>query len=406
MNALVIIQARMGSRRFPGKSLSKIDGKPILWYLFEQLSHCKSGITAILATTTEKADDPLAAYGHEQGWNVFRGHPEDVLKRYFDAAVAYGAKPKTVIVRVTGDDIWPDPNMIDAAVNLHASFAGCVEVVSTARGDDLPYGVYVETYTFRTLEKAFREATQLFDREHVSPYIFRDQLRFPRIEIKPTAKLVGPALSIDIPEDLERNRNFYQHLNKEGAEAPYHVADVVLFSIVAPKISLARPHLRFANDVLAYSRDPEFARSKELAPMSTIGDAEEFIQHLIDDNAAGRRDYWMIIDSETDRAIGTIGFIMSPTVRRGSADFGFGLSHRYWGTDAFVQVGRKVIEYGFGELGLDRIQTTTHTSNTISIDSMKALGFKQEAVLHNFYDNSEAGKDGLLLYLTKNGEAS
>jgi len=396
----------MGSRRFPGKSLAEIDGKPILWCLFRQLSYCASGITIILATTTEEIDDPLAAYGNEQGWNVFRGHPEDVLRRYYDAAVAFGAKPETVIVRVTGDDIWADPKMIDAAINLHASFAGCIEVVSTSRSDELPYGVYVESYTFRTLEIANREATQLFDREHVSPYIFRDQLRFPRIEIKPSTKLIGPALSIDTPEDLERNKAFYGHLKEEDAKPPYHAADVIGFTSVAPEISLARPHVRFANDVLAYSRDPEFARFKELAPMSSPADAEIFTQQLIDDNVAGRRDYWMIIDEATGIAIGTIGFIIASSARQGSADFGFGLSHRYWSTDALVQAGRKVIEYGFGELGLVRIQTTTHTGNTLSINCLKALGFKQEAVLPDFYDAETGNKEALLMYLSKNGESA
>ena len=114
----------MGPTRFPGKSLAEIAGKPILWYLFRQLSFCRHEVTSILATTDQAEDDPLAAYGESQGWNIFRGSADDVLGRYHDAAVAYGAGPGTVIVRITGDDIFPDPHLIDAALDLHQAFRG------------------------------------------------------------------------------------------------------------------------------------------------------------------------------------------------------------------------------------------------------------------------------------------
>ena len=220
---LIIVQARMGSRRFPGKSLAEIEGRPILWYLFRQLSFVR-GARAILATGDGAADDRLADYGRTQGWAVFRGSEADVLGRYHGAAGAAGARPETVIVRITGDDIHPDPNLIEAALALHRAFAGRIAAVITA-ADAMPYGVYVQSCSFAALARAHREATAPDDREHVFPYILRNPDIFPRLVIAPSQPIEGPALSIDTPDDLERNRRLIGSL--ATIALPYTTADLL-----------------------------------------------------------------------------------------------------------------------------------------------------------------------------------
>jgi spore coat polysaccharide biosynthesis protein SpsF len=223
-DALIIVQARMGSTRLPGKSLADIEGRPAIWYTFRQLSFVR-GARAILATSTASGDDVLADYARAEGWPVFRGSEADVLDRYHAAALAYGALPDTVIVRVTGDGMHPDPNLIEAALALHRAFGNYIAVVATAPADALPYGVYVQSCRFDALDRAHREATAVRDREHVFPYILENPKIFSRIDITPSPIIAGPAFPIDTPQDLERARKVQQQLS--GTALPYTTASLL-----------------------------------------------------------------------------------------------------------------------------------------------------------------------------------
>lgn len=226
MAALIIVQARMGSSRFPGKSLALLKGRPILWYLFRQLSFCRNEVTSILATTDRRRDDPLAGWGWKKGIKVFRGSEDDVLGRYHAAALAFGAEDGTPIVRVAGDDIFPDPRLIDAALDLLAAFKGRIDCVFTPVDETLPASVYVESYLFSALARAHGEATDPSDREHVTPFIRRNVEMFPRIEIQAVPPCPGIQISIDRPEDLELNRKVLNRL-QSFATPPYSVADLL-----------------------------------------------------------------------------------------------------------------------------------------------------------------------------------
>ncbi len=219
----------MGSRRFPGKSMALLKGRPILWYLFRQVAACRLLEKRILATTDLAEDDGLAAFADGEGWQVFRGHPTDVLARYHDAATAFGAAAETNIVRLTGDDIWPDPGLVDAVVGTLESLAGHIDCVCTDRGDRLPYGAAVEAWPFRVLARAHADATDPYDREHVSPYIHKDPSRFPRLELVPSVPLKGISLSIDTPDDLARNDRLLDRL-QATAEPPYRLHHILAAS--------------------------------------------------------------------------------------------------------------------------------------------------------------------------------
>jgi spore coat polysaccharide biosynthesis protein SpsF len=95
-----IIQARMTSTRLPGKVLMPINGRPVIEYLFAQLKHVQKLDTIVLATTTNKEDDPLVKYAKANGYNYYRGSEHDVLERYYNAAKQYNIHH---ILRVTAD---------------------------------------------------------------------------------------------------------------------------------------------------------------------------------------------------------------------------------------------------------------------------------------------------------------
>lgn len=230
MRAVVVIQARMGSTRFPGKSMARIQGHPILWHLFRQLEGCRSVDAVILATTDLAGDDVLAAYAEGQGWAVFRGSSDDVLDRYWKAASQSGAAPEDAIIRLTGDDILPDPAMIDTTIGLYRTFLGRIDYVTTDRAGNLPYGAGIELCSFRALSHAATAATEARDREHVTPFIRENPELFPALEIRASEPMGSLPLSIDRPEDLERNARLIDLMSKTKVP-PFSLADVLDASV-------------------------------------------------------------------------------------------------------------------------------------------------------------------------------
>ena len=110
-----IIQARMGSSRLPGKVMLNIDKKnPVIYYVIEQLKHCKNLEDIVVATTRLKKDDVIVEYLKQRGINVYRGSSSDVLDRYYRCAKQFSFSK---IVRITCDDPLVDPEIVDKIIN-------------------------------------------------------------------------------------------------------------------------------------------------------------------------------------------------------------------------------------------------------------------------------------------------
>lgn len=223
---VAIVQARMGSSRLPGKVMASIAGKPAIWHLFRQLGFARRVDEAILATTTGVIDDPLATYAKDQGWKVFRGSEANVLDRYYRAAMAAGMGPDDIIVRVTGDDILVDPEIVDQIVELLVTSAPPAKHASNNRSRGFPYGADVEAFTVETLGEAWRDASRPEEREHVTPYIRCHPDRFPFVELRSPVDYSHVRLSIDYPEDLEFNRRLIERLQRPGRRC-IHLADIL-----------------------------------------------------------------------------------------------------------------------------------------------------------------------------------
>ncbi|OFX08800.1 MAG: hypothetical protein A2516_08570 [Alphaproteobacteria bacterium RIFOXYD12_FULL_60_8] len=198
----------------------------------EQLTHCRTLDKTILAIPDSAADGVLAAFAEEQGWTVFRGSEDDVLDRYVQAALAHGAKPGDGIVRLTGDDILPDPNLVDGIVLLFKAFGGrfdyvCTDKSGPTRPPRLPYGSGVELLSFNALKTAHEEAVEPREREHVVPFVKWNPVRFPSLELTTSVDLSNHiSLSIDTPNDLARNAAVITAL-QQHKPPPYHLADIL-----------------------------------------------------------------------------------------------------------------------------------------------------------------------------------
>jgi spore coat polysaccharide biosynthesis protein SpsF len=167
-----IVQARMSSSRLPGKVLLDIAGQPMLLRVLSRTARAHSLDGVVVATTMDAADDPIEQMCARLGYPCYRGSPQDVLDRYYQAARICGAE---VIVRITGDCPVMDPEVIDATLGIFfkeggAGFAATRLPLPWRR--TLPIGLDVEVVSFASLERAWNEADQPFHREHVMPFFY------------------------------------------------------------------------------------------------------------------------------------------------------------------------------------------------------------------------------------------
>lgn len=210
MTVVAIIQARMGSTRLPGKVLLDLAGEPMLARVVSRVRRSRLVDEVLVATTTEKPDDALAALCAERGWLCFRGSESDVLDRYYQAARSRGAE---VVVRITSDCPLIDPAIIDSAIEgLKLQQADyCANVIRRT----YPRGLDVEAFLFATLETAWREAHRPEWREHVTPFILQNPGRFALTNLSSDENHSDLRWTVDTPEDFDLVRRIYEHFARD-----------------------------------------------------------------------------------------------------------------------------------------------------------------------------------------------
>lgn len=167
-NTYIILQARMGSERLPGKVMQKIAGMPMIGIQINRLK--QSEIPIILATSSNPENDILADYGKELGVEVFRGSEDNVLERFYLAAKEYKAD---YIIRMTGDNPLVDGKFIKETLE---SFDHTLPRLyfSPGKSKTWPVGMSYEFFPFNLLEEAYRNASHPGEREHVTPYMHQN----------------------------------------------------------------------------------------------------------------------------------------------------------------------------------------------------------------------------------------
>lgn len=205
----VVAQARMGSSRLPGKVLRRAGELSLLEHLARRLARARTPTQVVIATTIDPGDDELAEAARALGLAVARGSVDDVLDRYHAALVALGAAPSDIVVRVTADCPLLDPGELDRLVDEFLARRGTldeVDYLTNQAGEvrRIPRGLDVEVFTFAGLDRAARESTLLGDREHVTPYFYREPGRYRTMVSDPPGLELGHLrLTVDTPADLE-----------------------------------------------------------------------------------------------------------------------------------------------------------------------------------------------------------
>ena len=163
---VVIVQARFASTRLPGKVLLDLYGRSVLSRVLERCQAIEEADAVCCAVPDSIDADPVAAEAERCGVRVYRGPEDDVLARYYGAAKMMKAD---IILRVTSDCPLLDPIVCSEVLRL------CKKTGAGYAANNMPaswpHGLDCEALTFSWLERAYQEATDPFDREHVCPFI-------------------------------------------------------------------------------------------------------------------------------------------------------------------------------------------------------------------------------------------
>jgi spore coat polysaccharide biosynthesis protein SpsF len=210
---VAIIQARMGSTRLPGKVMTEIVGKPMLWHLVDRVKKCRSVDLVVVATTTNKEDRVVKELAEKSGAKAYCGSEDDVLDRYYQAAKLYGAD---VVVRITADCPLIDPHLVDRMVKYFEDNRDKLDYVGMGSPNPYPDGLDAEVFSFKVLKKAWKETKLKSEREHVTPYIWKNEKLFRIGAVALDKDLSRFRWTVDEEKDLRFVREVYKHLYKEG----------------------------------------------------------------------------------------------------------------------------------------------------------------------------------------------
>lgn len=196
MKTIIIIQARMGSSRLPGKVLMDLGGYPVLHYVVERCKMVTGVDEVIVATSTLRGDDRIADWCKAKNVSCFRGSENDVLARYYECASLYSPD---YVIRVTADCPFVDYEMASEIVHTMKQEPGDIMLVQ----GQLPRGLVVEMVSFPALEYMYKHGHEPRHREHVTYYAYEFPHEFEATTYCAPVNRCNPALRItlDTEED-------------------------------------------------------------------------------------------------------------------------------------------------------------------------------------------------------------
>lgn len=194
-----IVQARMSSKRFAGKVLYPIAGKPMLQYLLERLDRCAPLVAVVVATSVDESDTPIETLCRVRGVHCYRGSLLNVASRFRAVLDAYRFD---AFVRVSGDSPLLDPNVVGRGVEMFLS--GDFDLVTNVFPRSYPRGQSVEVIR----ADAFSRSADLMrgpdELEHVTPFFYRNREGFRIVNFSAERDYSGMDLSVDTPDDMNR----------------------------------------------------------------------------------------------------------------------------------------------------------------------------------------------------------
>lgn len=228
MTTLAILQARTSSTRLPGKVLMPVLGRPLILHQIDRIRRMQEVNRLILATSNDPSDDDLAALCAANDIEFYRGDLNDVLKRFYEAAK--DIRPDNV-VRLTGDCPLIDPEVVDKVIRFYRD--GNYDYATNAVEPTYPDGLDVEVFRFSCLEADYNNATLQSDREHVTPWI-RKQEGYKIGHFKGPQDWSALRWTVDEPRDFELVTMIYKYLYPPNPH--FTTADVLAYLEQRPEL--------------------------------------------------------------------------------------------------------------------------------------------------------------------------
>jgi spore coat polysaccharide biosynthesis protein SpsF len=229
---VLVLQARMGSTRLPGKSMLDLAGVPLVGRMIERLKRANLLDEIVLATTLKAEDDILEKLAADVQISCFRGSEDDLVDRYYQAASQFDAD---FIVRIPGDNPVIEPSEVDRIVEFHqmSDFDFSSNVIDFM-GNGYPDGIGAEIFDFRALEIVWREVKDPYNREHIATNFYDYIGRRPaspgkfRIGTVPCPKEFSRpdvVLDVNTEEEYQFMRELYEYLSPRNRN--FHITDVI-----------------------------------------------------------------------------------------------------------------------------------------------------------------------------------
>jgi spore coat polysaccharide biosynthesis protein SpsF len=230
---VLIIQARMGSTRLPGKSMMDLAGAPLVGRILERVRRCQTLDEIVLAIPDTASDRALGDLGESHGVTVFAGAEDDLVERYYQAALASRAD---VVGRLPADNATPEPSEIDRIVEHHLSLGrrGFSSNLSVIGDSGYPDGIGAEVFDFSLLAEARERHADPRQREHVHLNFFdygrqqpvdADWCPISTLSCPPEFRRPDLVLDVNTPEQYEFMRQLYAALYPRNPA--FHITDII-----------------------------------------------------------------------------------------------------------------------------------------------------------------------------------
>jgi spore coat polysaccharide biosynthesis protein SpsF len=251
LKVLVVVQARTGSTRLPGKVLLPVAGAPLLVRMLERVRAARTPTEVVVATTTDAADQPVRDLARQAGVRCVSGHPTDLLDRHVQAARECGlstgspASPASpggdVVVKIPSDCPLIDPAVLDRVIGCHLERPARYEFVSNLHPATWPDGNDVEVMPLAVLAAAWREAEKPHEREHTTPFIWDQPERFRVGNVRwETGRDLSMShrFTVDYPEDYAFVSAVFEALWTEGGggRRPFGLPEILGLLAARPEI--------------------------------------------------------------------------------------------------------------------------------------------------------------------------
>lgn len=230
---VLIIQARMGSSRLPGKSMMDLAGAPLVGRILERVKRCSRIDDTVLAIPDTEKDAVLKSLGDQYGITVFAGSENDLVERYYQAALRSKAD---IVGRLPADNATPEPSEIDRIVDHHLSLGrpGFSSNLSVIDNSGYPDGIGAEMFDFSLLAEARERNPDSRRREHVHLNFYDygigqpvDAKWCPISTVKCPAEFRRPDLVLDVntQAQYEFMRKLYEYLYPRNPK--FHITDII-----------------------------------------------------------------------------------------------------------------------------------------------------------------------------------